>query len=35
MDYGYPQFTEAPILAEYIKTDAHRMEVSSKQPADS
>lgn len=27
MDYGYPQFTEARILAEYIKTDAYRMEV--------
>jgi hypothetical protein len=27
MDYGYPQFTEAKILAEYIKTDAYRMEV--------
>ena len=28
MDYGYPQFTEAQILAEYIKTDAYKMEVS-------
>jgi len=27
MDYGYPQFTEARILSEYIKTDAYRMEV--------
>lgn len=27
MDYGYPQFTEAKILSEYIKTDAHKMEV--------
>ena len=27
MDYGYPQFTEAQILAEYIKTDAYKMEV--------
>jgi hypothetical protein len=27
MDYGYPQFTEANILSEYIKTDAYRMEV--------
>jgi hypothetical protein len=27
MDYGYPQFTEAKILSEFIKTDAHRMEV--------
>ena len=29
MDFGYPQFTEAKILSEYIKTDAHKMEVSS------
>lgn len=29
MDYGYPQFTEAQILAEYIKTDAYKMEVIS------
>jgi hypothetical protein len=28
MDYGWPQFTEARILSEYIKTDAHRMEVA-------
>ena len=28
MDFGYPQFTEAKILSEYIKTDAHKMEVS-------
>jgi hypothetical protein len=27
MDYGYPQFTEAKILSEYIKTDAYRMAV--------
>ena len=27
MDHGYPQFTEAKILSEYIKTDAHKMEV--------
>jgi hypothetical protein len=27
MDYGYPQFTEAPILQEFIKTDSYRMEV--------
>ena len=27
MDYGYPQFTEAKILSEFIKTDAHKMEV--------
>lgn len=25
MDYGYPQFTEARILSEYIKTDAYRL----------
>lgn len=28
MDYGYPQFTEAQILAEFIKTDAYKMEAS-------
>ena len=28
MDYGFPQFTEAKILSEYIKTDAYKMEVS-------
>jgi hypothetical protein len=27
MDYGYPQFTEAKILSEFIKTDAYKMEV--------
>jgi len=27
MDYGYPQFTEGKILSEFIKTDAHRMEI--------
>ena len=27
MDFGYPQFTEAKILSEYIKTDAYKMEV--------
>jgi hypothetical protein len=27
MDFGYPQFTETKILQEYIKTDAHKMEV--------
>lgn len=26
MDHGYPQFTEGPILREYIKTEAHKME---------
>lgn len=25
MDHGYPQFTEAAILSEFIKTDAHRL----------
>lgn len=29
MDYGYPQFTEAKILSEFIKTDAYKMEVFS------
>lgn len=32
MDYGFPQFTEARILSEFIKTDAHRMEVQVKPP---
>lgn len=32
MDYGYPQFTEAKILSEFIKTDAYRMEVSQRPP---
>ncbi|EFJ52801.1 hypothetical protein VOLCADRAFT_108841 [Volvox carteri f. nagariensis] len=32
MDFGYPQFTEAKILAEYIKTDAYRMEATVKPP---
>ena len=32
MDFGYPQFTEAKILTEYIKTDAYRMEVTQKPP---
>ncbi len=27
MDFGWVQFTEAKILAEYIKTDAYKMEV--------
>jgi len=31
-DFGYPQFTEAKILQEYIKTDAYRMEVAVKPP---
>eukprot|EP00878_Enallax_costatus_P010155 GHUV01010601.1.p1 GENE.GHUV01010601.1~~GHUV01010601.1.p1 ORF type:complete len:219 (+),score=53.50 GHUV01010601.1:297-953(+) len=32
MDYGYPQFTEAQILQEFIKTDAYRMESTVKPP---
>lgn len=32
MDFGYPQFTEAKILSEYIKTDAYRMHVSARPP---
>ena len=27
MDFGYPQFTEAKIMADYIKTDAHKADV--------
>ena len=26
MDFGYPQFTEAKILSEFIKIDVYRME---------
>ena len=32
MDFGYPQFTEARILSEFIKTDAYRMEVTQRPP---
>ncbi|KAK9832883.1 hypothetical protein WJX74_000672 [Apatococcus lobatus] len=32
MDFGYPQFTEAKILSEYIKTDAYKMEVQARPP---
>ena len=32
MDFGYPQFTEAKILAEFIKTDAHRLAVQARPP---
>lgn len=32
MDHGYPQFTEGRILAEYIKTDAHRLAVQPRPP---
>mmetsp|Transcript_12503 Transcript_12503/g.17048 ORF Transcript_12503/g.17048 Transcript_12503/m.17048 type:complete len:430 (+) Transcript_12503:486-1775(+) len=28
MDFGQPQFTEAQILSEYIKTDAHKLSTS-------
>ncbi len=31
-DYGLPQFTEAKILQEYIKTDAYKMETQVKPP---
>ena len=27
MDHGYPQFTEAKILTEFIKMDAHKLEI--------
>ncbi|KAK6787743.1 hypothetical protein RDI58_016268 [Solanum bulbocastanum] len=32
MDFGYPQYTEAKILSEFIKTDAYRMEVNQHPP---
>ncbi|KAL5708672.1 AP-1 complex subunit mu-2 [Ranunculus cassubicifolius] len=32
MDFGYPQFTEAKILSEFIKTDAYRMQVTQRPP---
>ncbi|KAK4719518.1 hypothetical protein R3W88_017856 [Solanum pinnatisectum] len=32
MDFGYPQYTEAKILGEFIKTDAYRMEVNQHPP---
>lgn len=32
MDFGFPQFTEAKILSEFIKTDAYRMEVTQRPP---
>lgn len=32
MDYGYPQYTEASILTEFITTDAHKMEVDARPP---
>lgn len=32
MDFGYPQYAEAKILSEFIKTDAYRMEVTQRPP---
>ncbi|CAI7825270.1 unnamed protein product, partial [Closterium sp. NIES-53] len=32
MDFGYPQFTEAKILSEFIKTDSYRLELSTPKP---
>ena len=32
MDSGFPQFTEAKILSEFIKTDAFRLELSAPKP---
>jgi AP-1 complex subunit mu len=32
MDFGYPQFTEAQILSEYIKVDAYKMAVQARPP---
>lgn len=32
MDFGFPQYTEARILSEFIKTDAFRMEVAQRPP---
>ncbi|KAJ7956200.1 AP-1 complex subunit mu-2 [Quillaja saponaria] len=32
MDFGFPQYTEARILSEFIKTDAYRMEVAQRPP---
>ncbi|CAL5364264.1 unnamed protein product [Camellia sinensis] len=32
MDFGYPQYTKAKILSEFIKTDAYRMEVTQRPP---
>ncbi|PNY08773.1 ap-1 complex subunit mu-1-like protein [Trifolium pratense] len=32
MDFGYPQYTEAKILSEFIKTDAYRMEATQRPP---
>ncbi|KAK2989713.1 hypothetical protein RJ640_030206 [Escallonia rubra] len=32
MDFGYPQYTDAKIISEFIKTDAYRMEVTQRPP---
>lgn len=32
MDFGYPQYTEAIILSEFIKTNAFKMEVVQRPP---
>lgn len=32
MDFGYPQYTEAKILSEFIKIDAYRMEATQRPP---
>nr|GEY12557.1 AP-1 complex subunit mu-2 [Tanacetum cinerariifolium] len=32
MDFGYPQYTEAKILSEFIKTDAYKLEVTQRPP---
>ena len=32
MDFGYPQYTEANILTEFIKTDAYKMEAVQRPP---
>lgn len=32
MDFGYPQYTEAKILSEFIKTDAYKMELTQRPP---
>lgn len=32
MDFGYPQYTEARILSEFIKTDAYKLEMTTRPP---
>ena len=32
MEFGYPQYSEAKILSEFIKTDTYRMEVTQRPP---